>query len=225
MAPSHYLNQCWLMISDVLWHSAEGNFTGNSLLHIYPWYEFENYSFNITTASPWAAIELNHCVTLKFDGCLSSNAAETPVKYQSNWTILNTNLLGFEFATPCILKGRNTCQISEQLDKSFGFEFARPYILKRPVGWLHVFCALPTLVDIWATEGSRSALMTTDQMGLEQTGAMVASNILWTFPWQKMWVFILKSMKQKYCHVDEIFVTSSSSPRSWQLTVQLVMKM
>ena len=26
-APSHYLNQCWLIISEVLWHSPESNFT------------------------------------------------------------------------------------------------------------------------------------------------------------------------------------------------------
>ena len=26
MAPSHYLNQCWLIISEVQWHSFEGNF-------------------------------------------------------------------------------------------------------------------------------------------------------------------------------------------------------
>ena len=25
MAPSHYLNQCWLIISKVLWHSSEGD--------------------------------------------------------------------------------------------------------------------------------------------------------------------------------------------------------
>ena len=29
MAPSHYLNQCWLIISKALWHSSEGNFTGD----------------------------------------------------------------------------------------------------------------------------------------------------------------------------------------------------
>ena len=28
-APSHYLNQCRLIISNDLWHSPEGNFTGN----------------------------------------------------------------------------------------------------------------------------------------------------------------------------------------------------
>ena len=26
-APSHYLNQCWLIISEVQWHSVENNFT------------------------------------------------------------------------------------------------------------------------------------------------------------------------------------------------------
>ena len=41
-APSHYLNQCWLIISEVLWHSTEGNFTWNAQ-DIYPWHEFENY--------------------------------------------------------------------------------------------------------------------------------------------------------------------------------------
>ena len=28
----HYLNQCWLIISEALWHSPEGNFTGNTVL-------------------------------------------------------------------------------------------------------------------------------------------------------------------------------------------------
>ena len=28
MAQSHYLNQCWLIIIHVLWHSTVGNFTG-----------------------------------------------------------------------------------------------------------------------------------------------------------------------------------------------------
>ena len=45
MAPSHYLNQCWLFISEVLWHftvSAEA-----TILH----YEFENYTFKIIAIS------------------------------------------------------------------------------------------------------------------------------------------------------------------------------
>ena len=41
-APSHYLNQCRLIISEVLRHSSQGNFTWNAN-DIYPWLEFENY--------------------------------------------------------------------------------------------------------------------------------------------------------------------------------------
>ena len=35
MAPSHYLNQCWLIILGVPWHSLESNFTGrpHELIH------------------------------------------------------------------------------------------------------------------------------------------------------------------------------------------------
>ena len=40
IAPSHYLNQWWLIISKVWWHSAECNFTCKAQ-NIYPWYEFE----------------------------------------------------------------------------------------------------------------------------------------------------------------------------------------
>ena len=29
-APSHYLNQCWVLISEVLWHSPDSNFTENT---------------------------------------------------------------------------------------------------------------------------------------------------------------------------------------------------
>ena len=42
MTPSHYLNQCWLMISEVLWHSPDSNFTENTS-EIYRWIEFEIY--------------------------------------------------------------------------------------------------------------------------------------------------------------------------------------
>ena len=29
-APSHYLNQCWLLIGEILWHSPQSNFTANA---------------------------------------------------------------------------------------------------------------------------------------------------------------------------------------------------
>ena len=49
-APSHYLNQCWL-ISEVLWHSPGNNFYMSAqatILHN----EFEIYTFEITTIFP-----------------------------------------------------------------------------------------------------------------------------------------------------------------------------
>ena len=39
-APSHYLNQCWLIISQVLWHSPEDNLIGIAR-DIYPWYQLK----------------------------------------------------------------------------------------------------------------------------------------------------------------------------------------
>ena len=33
-APSHYPNQCWLIISDAYWHSPDNNFTGNVKISI-----------------------------------------------------------------------------------------------------------------------------------------------------------------------------------------------
>ena len=39
MAPSHYLNHCWVSISDVLWHLLQDSFTWN-YQDIYPWLKF-----------------------------------------------------------------------------------------------------------------------------------------------------------------------------------------
>ena len=50
-APIHYMNQCWLIIEDVLWHSHENNFTRNTH-ELHPLHVFGNYTFTITTASP-----------------------------------------------------------------------------------------------------------------------------------------------------------------------------
>ena len=49
MAPSHYLNQCWLLISEILWHSPKSNFTASTqTTSLYN--EFEKYTVsNICT--------------------------------------------------------------------------------------------------------------------------------------------------------------------------------
>ena len=50
-APSHYLNQCLQIISEVLWLSPNGCFTRNAK-EIYAWYESKNFRFHIRAASP-----------------------------------------------------------------------------------------------------------------------------------------------------------------------------
>ena len=49
-APSHYLNQYWLTMSDVLWHPPESNFATSIQVTIL-YNEFGNYTFN-TSISP-----------------------------------------------------------------------------------------------------------------------------------------------------------------------------
>ena len=52
MAPSHYLNQCWLIITKVQWYSSEGNFTWD-ITATSPWNQLENYFSKILLKSPW----------------------------------------------------------------------------------------------------------------------------------------------------------------------------
>ena len=56
MAPSHYLNQCWFIISKVHWYSSEGNFSRDASA-INHWDEFEKYLSKIwfeTFRGQWA---------------------------------------------------------------------------------------------------------------------------------------------------------------------------
>ena len=66
-APSHYLNQCWLISK---WHSSEGNFTtGISALNHCNW--LEKYSSKISLNSPrpqWVkSVQTTHLSTLTED--------------------------------------------------------------------------------------------------------------------------------------------------------------
>ena len=49
--PSHYLNQCWYLFCEVLWHSHESSFNVSAQTTIL-WNEFENHSFKIIATSP-----------------------------------------------------------------------------------------------------------------------------------------------------------------------------
>ena len=50
-AASHYLNQCWLIISKVHWHSSEGNFAKDTSVTNH-WNQLENYFSQISFKSP-----------------------------------------------------------------------------------------------------------------------------------------------------------------------------
>ena len=47
-APSHYLNQCWLIISEVFWYSHEGNFTSLHLSLRWVWKSLIWYYWHIS---------------------------------------------------------------------------------------------------------------------------------------------------------------------------------
>ena len=49
-AANHYLNPCWLIINEVLWHSCQRKMTRNSQ-DCYRWYGFKNGYFKITATS------------------------------------------------------------------------------------------------------------------------------------------------------------------------------
>ena len=51
MAPSQYLNQCWLHICEILWHSHVSNFTVSAQATIL-YDDFENDTFKSTAISP-----------------------------------------------------------------------------------------------------------------------------------------------------------------------------
>ena len=52
-APSHYLNQCWLIVSKVQWHSSEGNFTKDTSA-TNCWISLKYSLFKISFKSPRA---------------------------------------------------------------------------------------------------------------------------------------------------------------------------
>ena len=52
MAPSHYLNPCWLLISEVLWHSPDNNFkVSTQATNVHN--EFENILLEYLTHLQW----------------------------------------------------------------------------------------------------------------------------------------------------------------------------
>ena len=51
MTPSHYMSQCWLLISEVLWHSPDSSFIESAQAAIL-YKQFDDHTFKIS-ASDW----------------------------------------------------------------------------------------------------------------------------------------------------------------------------
>ena len=86
MAPSHYLNQCWLVISDALWHSSEGNFTGNAQ-DIHVWYKFD------TLRKTKICHNANNVITGGTVGCDNDNLRRCHQWWQSWHYCFSVNLV------------------------------------------------------------------------------------------------------------------------------------
>ena len=69
MAPSHHLNQCGFLISEVLWHSPDSNFTASAQAKSNLYHEFEIILLKLLPHLP-GANELN-TTKWNFETCLS----------------------------------------------------------------------------------------------------------------------------------------------------------
>ena len=118
MAPSYYLNQCWLIISEVLCHSPQGNFTGNTR-DIYPWHELKINNLRLQLHLPGAK-ELTHfniksamiMMTMNKIAQWNYTASHTMVKYSCplSQTLTNKTFRPREYKTIFIVE--HFCQVT-----------------------------------------------------------------------------------------------------------------
>ena len=85
VAPSHYLNQSWLIIGEVLWHSPEDNFTGMLTISILD-ISLKITNLGLQTHHPWYK-ELNkrklHTISFAARCQMNSGLIFLTTKY--NW--------------------------------------------------------------------------------------------------------------------------------------------
>ena len=72
-APSHYLNQWWLLISEVVWHPSEGNFTASTQDAILK-NELEKYTLRLLPNPPGSNELMCLCQTNLRVAIISSRA-------------------------------------------------------------------------------------------------------------------------------------------------------
>ena len=94
-APSHYLNQCWLIHSKGQSHSSGNHFTKGTSA-IYHWNQFENHLTKFSFKSPrgqWvnvSAHNLDRCLTSPARGCFTDLTTYVNVTAYDNFTEAKT---------------------------------------------------------------------------------------------------------------------------------------
>ena len=86
----------WEGLWDIVWyHRAMSGWTSWPLQIQSPislYIRLDILSWDLVKTQSREIGSLNYCMALKFDRHIGSNAADAPVKFQSDWTVLNTNL-------------------------------------------------------------------------------------------------------------------------------------
>ena len=89
-APSHYLNQCWLIIGGVTWHSSQG-ISLRQCEDTNRWNKIENCSFKMASRSPrgqWV-----NAIPVLYTGWLNSKLLMKWFKSQGTSGVNNSNML------------------------------------------------------------------------------------------------------------------------------------
>ena len=102
-APSHYLNQCWLITTKVYWYSSEDNFTTDTPAISCQNYS-ENYSFKISFKSPRGLL------------CESNNPLPEPTYHDwSTGELHRLHISIHEISLHCIIKSQLDLLVANKL--------------------------------------------------------------------------------------------------------------
>ena len=148
-APSHYLKQCWLIISYADWHSSGGNFAKDTSATNH-WNQLENYFSQISFKSPrgqWVKMsfgQISYIATTTgyeffYLCCRACHAADFsgyrgkmgPCQYQMSWMFWNANSRNpFQMLTVQGLWSMSTLLQSQTASISQIYNHVRPVSLE-----------------------------------------------------------------------------------------------
>ena len=135
LTPSHYLNQCWLPINEVLWHSHESSFTASAQATILC-NEFDNYTFIITVLPHLSGTnELKSCpqtgtrpsattILTYHESCYDHNHSISKCLHNLNGYHKRKYIVKFNPSNASALRFRASCQYHVMFpDQVWSFKF------------------------------------------------------------------------------------------------------